>query len=72
MFISKPPANLNDQEKEKHPSWRRYTGRYRRKLRIVRDLWLISGCIMLTAPLAIPVLALSTTFIAFMILDETA
>ncbi|HKJ76667.1 MAG TPA: hypothetical protein VKA64_05635 [Gammaproteobacteria bacterium] len=73
MFRRRPPAHATDLERERHPSWRRFTERYYRKKRIVRDLWLVSGLLMLAAPIgAIAAWALSTTFIAFMILDETA
>ena len=51
---------------------RRKTPRYRNKQRIVRDIWLCSGTVMLLLPVGlIYVLALGTTFFAFMILDET-
>ncbi len=72
MWIPKPPERLSDAEKEQHPSWRRFTRRYRRKRRIVKNVWILSGLLMIAIPpAAVPLLALGTTFIAFMILDET-
>lgn len=56
-----------------HPSRRRYTGKYRAKRRIVKSLWLGAGCVMLLNPVVpfLAVVGLSTTFLAFVILDET-
>jgi len=72
MFRKKPPEALPDWEKELHPSWRRYTAKYRKKKRIVRDLWIISALLMISMPVGwIIVLALATTFIGLVILDET-
>lgn len=73
MLSRKPPSHLSDEEKERHPDWRRYTGKYRKKRRIVRDAWLLSSALMVTLPWGLtPVIALATTFVSFMILDETA
>ena len=73
MFHRRPPKGLPDEELQQHPIWRRYTESYRRKRRIVRDLWITIGIVMLNVPTgAIPVLALGATFASFMILDETA
>lgn len=73
MFRRRPPGDASERERERHPSWRRFTRKYERKRRIVRDLWLVGGLLMLNAPLgAIAAWALGTTFVAFMILDETA
>ena len=72
MLISKPPPYTRDYDKARHPSWRRYTAKYRRKKRIVRDVWLLSTALMLCVPvMALPVIIMGTTFLAFMILDET-
>ncbi len=52
---------------------RRFTLAHRAKRRLVRDLWLGSGCVMLLNPVLPFMLALglATTFLAFTILDET-
>ena len=72
MLIRKPPSNLSELDKERHPTFRRYTRRYRRKQKIVRDIWIVSGLLMLCVPLnVILALVLGTTFLAFMVLDET-
>ena len=56
-----------------HPSRRRLTRRYRRKRDIVKNIWIGSGLVMLAhgSPAFIVALGLGTTFLAFMILDET-
>lgn len=56
-----------------HPSRRRLTRRYRRKRDIVKNIWIGSGLVMLAhgSPALIVALGLGTTFLAFMILDET-
>jgi hypothetical protein len=72
MWLPPPPPSATEEEKAAHPRWRRYTRKYRRKRKIVRDVWIVSGLIIAAAPPgAAIVLALGTTFIAFMILDET-
>ena len=72
MFVSRPPEGLSEDELKRHPVWRRHTQAYRRKSRIVRNLWITIGIVMLNVPTgAIPVLALGATFASFMILDET-
>jgi hypothetical protein len=57
-----------------HPHRRRYTKRYRRKVDMVKSLWIGSGLIMLLCnSLALILgLALATTFLSFVVLDETA
>ena len=71
MFLRKPPHNMTEAERAQHPTFRRYTRRYRKKQKIVRDMWLVSGLLMLFAPLSfILVLVMATTFLAFVILDE--
>lgn len=72
MYVRKPPPRLPDADRERHPSWRRYTRKYRRKQAIVKNVWIVSGLLMIGLPAAMPVIALGTTFLAFMILDETA
>lgn len=52
---------------------RRYTGAYQKKRRIVKNLWISVGLILLWFPMAAlaVTLTLLTTFVSFMILDET-
>ncbi len=72
MFTKHPPEGTPDWQKELHPSWRRYTRRYRHKRGLVRDLWICSGLLMTTLPLGgILSLGLLTSFLALMILDES-
>lgn len=72
MLFRRPPPHLTEEEKRQHPTWRRYTAHYRRKRRLARDVWLIGSLVAVCLPLgAIPVFLLGTTFVAFMILDET-
>ena len=72
MMFFKLPSRLSEEDKARHPSLRRYTRKYLKKRKLVKDIWITSGVIMLCIPInALPVLALGTTFLAFMILDET-
>ena len=71
MFTREPPRNMSEIDQARHPNYRRTTRRYRKKQRIVRDIWIVSGTLMLWIPLSfLLVLAMATTFLAFMILDE--
>jgi hypothetical protein len=56
-----------------HPHKRRFTGLYRRKKCIVRNLWIGSGLLMIVVatPALILAMTLATTFLSFVILDET-
>ena len=56
-----------------HPHRRRFTKRYRRKQAIVKNIWIVSGGIMILdgALATMFALSLGTTFLSFMILDET-
>lgn len=57
----------------RHSHGRRYTRRYRKKQEIVKSVWIGSGVMMLAFP-ALPfivALSLLTTFLSFVILDET-
>ena len=58
----------------KHPHKRRFTRSYRRKQGIVKNLWIVSGLVMavLATPAMILAITLGTTFLSFVILDETA
>ncbi len=72
VFVSPPPPHLSDAERNRHPSWRRTTRHYRKKQRVVRNVWIVSGLLMIPAPLGVVlVLAMGTTMLAFAILDET-
>jgi hypothetical protein len=72
LFHKPPPATMSEPDKARHPTFRRYTRRYRKKRKIVRDIWIVSGLLMLCVPLNfILALVLGTTFLAFMVLDET-
>lgn len=56
-----------------HSHGRRFTRRYRKKREIVKSVWIGSGLVMLAFP-ALPLIAalsLLTTFVSFLILDET-
>lgn len=56
-----------------HCHGRRLTKTYRKKQGIVKNLWIASGLVMLAFP-ALPYLVaagLFTTFLSFVILDET-
>ncbi len=57
----------------RHQLLRPQTQKYRRKRRIVKNVWLISGATMLINPVLYIILplALFTTFLSFSILDET-
>lgn len=56
-----------------HPHKRRFTPGYRRKKDIVRNVWIASGLVMIVqaSPALILAMALGTTFLSFVILDET-
>jgi hypothetical protein len=56
-----------------HPHWRRFTAKYRRKRSIVKNVWIVSGLVMAleASPAIIVAMALGTTFLSFVILDET-
>ncbi|MCB1748027.1 MAG: hypothetical protein H6977_06165 [Gammaproteobacteria bacterium] len=56
-----------------HPHRRRFTARYRRKQGLVKNVWIASGVVMLlqASPALMLATALGTTFLAFVILDET-
>ena len=69
------PSWIRDQSPDRdHPHKRRFTPVYRRKKGIVRNIWIVSGLTMII--LATPAMALAitmgTTFLSFVILDETA
>lgn len=56
-----------------HPHRRRFTRRYRRKKAIVKNIWIFSAALMLlnATPATMMALGLGTTFLSFVILDET-
>lgn len=74
LYDNLMPAWVSDRSPDStHPHRRRFTDRYRRKREIVKVVWIFSGLtmIVLAAPAAIVALALGTTFLSFVILDET-
>ena len=56
-----------------HPHRRRFTAVYRRKRGIVTNVWIASGLVMAVqaSPALILAMTLGTTFLSFVILDET-
>ena len=75
LYHSLSPRWMQDRTPDETHFYRRcFTRRYREKKRIVRDVWLGSACAMLLNPVLpfILALGLATTFLAFVILDETA
>jgi hypothetical protein len=56
-----------------HPHRRRYLPAYRRKRSICKSIWIVSGLLMIAqgTPQGVIALGLGTTFLCFMILDET-
>lgn len=72
MLQSRPPTEVPECQRERNASWRRHTRKYRNKKRIVRDVWIVVGALMIGAPLGLVLaLALLSTLVSFMILDET-
>lgn len=50
----------------------RATTQYKKKRKIVRDMWIFMGILMAASPLALTMaLALLTTFLSFVVLDES-
>lgn len=68
-----PDTTDNRVPDSRHPHRRRYTASYRRKRGICKNIWIGSGLLMLlnATPEVIIALGLGTTFLSFMILDET-
>lgn len=68
-----PHWTANESPDRGHPHRRRFTRGYRRKRGIVKNLWIASGLVMAiqASPAIILALALGTTFLSFVILDET-
>lgn len=68
-----PPGLRNGPPDPRHFHRRRLTRRYRAKQRIVKNVWIVAGCIMLCLPSLALILAgaLFTTILSFLILDET-
>lgn len=58
---------------QRHPHRRRFTAVYRRKRGIVKNVWIASGLVMAVqaSPALILAMTLGTTFLSFVILDET-
>lgn len=57
-----------------HPSKRRFTPIYQRKQGIVKNVWIASGLVMIlvATPAMVLAITLGTTFLSFVILDETS
>lgn len=74
LTLLKPAWMQRKDPDEEHFYRRTFTKRYQAKLRLVKNLWIVSGLLMLAFPLLpfIASLGLFTTFISFSILDETA
>ena len=69
------PDSLHDCSPERdHPHKRRFTAAYKRKQGIVKNVWIVSGTVMIlqASPAIIIAMTLGTTFLSFMILDETS
>lgn len=68
------PDWLQDRRPEsRHPHRRRFTRKYQSRKALVKTVWVCAGLLMLLNP-ALPVIliiALPTTFLSFMLLDET-
>lgn len=56
-----------------HPHSRRLTTAYRRKRGVVKNVWIISGLVIAFqgSLVIVSVIMLGTTFLSFVILDET-
>lgn len=69
-----PEWTKDESPDHQHPHKRRFTRRYMRKKGIVKNLWIASGLVMilLATPALVLAIALGTTFLSFVILDETA
>jgi len=65
-------AQTSPEEHKAHPKFRRLTPGYQRKKGLVRNIWLASLLIMIPFSLGAKLaLALTTTFVGLIILDET-
>jgi hypothetical protein len=69
-----PDWVLNSSGDPNHCHGRRFTRAYRKKQEMVKSLWICSGLTMLIVPVMpyVASAALFTTFLSFVILDETA
>ena len=68
------PDWVNDRSPDEyHPHRRRFTSAYRRKRGIVKSVWICSGIVMAcqASLVLIITLTLGTTFLSFVILDES-
>lgn len=76
MTLLRPllPDHLYDRTPDPaSPHRRRFTAKYRRKLGLVKNLWIAAGLLVLLSPTVATLLivGLSMTFLAFIVLDET-
>jgi len=69
-----PEWTRDESPDRRHPHKRRFTRGYVRKKEIVKNLWIGSGLLMilLATPALMLAIAMGTTFLSFVILDETA
>ena len=69
-----PPHWVEDRSPDaEHPHRRRFTLAYRRKKRIVKNVWIASGLVMIVRPprLSLPGCCWAPRSFSFVILDET-
>jgi len=68
-----PQWTQDESPDREHPHKRRFTPAYLRKKGIVKNLWIGSGLLMilLATPALMLALTMGTTFLSFVILDET-
>ena len=68
-----PGWRRNCQPDPGHPHRRRYTKNYKRKRCIVRNCWIVGGALAaINATLSVVLaIGLATTFLSFMLLDES-
>ena len=68
-----PDWALSSSPDPHHSHGRRFTRAYKKKQEVVKSLWIYSGLVMMVIPVAPYVAAatLFTTFLSFVILDET-
>ena len=73
LFSTLSESQAHEIADENHYHWRRFTPRYRAKQRLVKRIWMGAGCITLLFPTLyfLLLIFLSTTLVAFIILDET-
>lgn len=74
LYLYLLPDHLRDRRPDPDsPHRRRFTRKYKRKQELVRKLWIGAGLVILANPTVamLLIVALPTTFVAFIVLDET-